>query len=221
MLKYNQLIENKKFRTGDLLLFSHKNNFSSCCNCLFTFFTNLIKCCTNSKYSHSAIIIEGKDLVKLGIYLGPSVENEEYFVLQSSYESFPDAENDELKLGVEIVSFQKLYNSYQGKIFWRHIQCRRDQQFYYKFAQAHSTVHNRPYDTDIIDWIKAAFQIKIGNVQKLNEFWCSALVAFVYTQLNFFDKNTDWTLISPVMLSQGSKYPRFKNCSINDEIQIL
>lgn len=221
MVKYQQLIDDNQFKTGDLLLFSHKDNYSSCCNCLFTCFTNLIKCCTKSKYSHSAIVIEGSDLKKLGIFLDPSVSNESYYVLQSSYESFPDAENNEYKLGVEIVSLTKLFNTYQGKIFWRHITCQRDKQFYKKFAEAHSVVHNRPYDTNIIDWIKAAFQIKVGNIHKLNEFWCSALVAYVYTKLGFFDEKTDWTLISPVMLSQNSNNPRFQNCFVSEELQVL
>ena len=63
MLKYAKLVEKKKFKTGDLLLFSHNNSCTSCCNCLFTCFTDLIKYCTNSKYSHAAMIIE-KNMLK-------------------------------------------------------------------------------------------------------------------------------------------------------------
>ena len=219
MFKHHKLNDDFEFETGDLLLFSHKDNFSSCCNCLFTCFTDLIKCCTKSKYSHSAIVIKGDDLKKIGVSLEDQLEK--YYVLQSSYESFPDAENHQYKLGVEIVSLNKLFSTYQGKIFWRHINSNRNKDFYMKLNEAHSVVHNRPYDTNIIDWIKAASKIDIGNTQKLNEFWCSALVAYVYTKLGFFDPNTDWTMVSPVMLSQSSKNPEFKNCLINNEIRVL
>ena len=216
------LVNNDQFKTGDLLLFSHKDNFSSCCNCLFTCFTDLIKCCTNSKYSHSAIIILGKDLKKLGILLDqPSLNIERYYVLQSSYEPFPDAENNMFKLGVEIVSMTALFNTYEGKIFWRQINCQRDDNFYRKFAEAHSVVHNRPYDLNILDWIRAAFKIEIGPTHRLDEFWCSALVAYVYTKLGFFDEDTNWTLVSPVMLSQYSNELKYKNCFISNEIRVL
>ena len=162
-----------QFRTGDLLLFSHKDNCNSCCNCLFTFFTDAIKCCTNSKYSHSAIIIEGSDIKKMKLLSAiPSSEIEKYYVLQSSYESFPDAEDDMYKLGVVIVSLRKLFNTYEGKIFWRHIDCVRNDYFLQKLSEAHSVVHNRPYDINPIDWIKAAFKINIGDNQKLTAFWC-------------------------------------------------
>ena len=81
MLKYQKYIENNQFKTGDLLLFSHKDNFSSCCNCLFTCFTDIIKCCTNSKYSHTAMIIEGTDAVKMNLFPGQN-NIEKYYVLQ-------------------------------------------------------------------------------------------------------------------------------------------
>jgi hypothetical protein len=220
MLKYQKYIENNQFKTGDLLLFSHKDNFSSCCNCLFTCFTDIIKCCTNSKYSHTAMIIEGTDAVKMNLFPGQN-NIEKYYVLQSSYESFPDAENNELKLGVEIVSLNKLFSTYFGKIFWRKITCIRDEGFLTRLAEAHSVVHNRPYDINPYDWIRAAFKINIGPTHRLDTFWCSALVSYVYTKLQLLPKDTNWTLVSPVMLSQRSMDPKFINCNIDDEVRVL
>ena len=219
MLKYQKMIDNNQFKTGDLLLFNHKDNFSSCCNCMFTCFTDLIKCCTNSKYSHTAMIIEGDDAIKMNLF--PSQPIERYYVLQSSYESFPDSENNEYKLGVEIVSFTKLLSTYFGKIFWRKITCIRDDGFISRLTKAHSVVHNRSYDLNPYDWIRAAFKIEVGQMHRLNEFWCSALVAYVYTELKLLPPNTNWTLVSPVMLSQKSMKPVFINCHIDDEVRIL
>ena len=178
MLKYSKLIENKKFSTGDLLLFSHKDNCSSCCNCLFTCFTDLIKCCTCSKYSHAAMIIEKKHAV----ILNPILNKEEYYVLQSSYENFPDAENHELKLGVEIVSLNELFSTYEGKIFWREVLFERNNVFISNLIDAHSVVHNRSYDINLYDWFRAAFGIHLGPRHRLDTFWCSALVSYMYTR---------------------------------------
>jgi hypothetical protein len=217
MLKYSKLIENKKFSTGDLLLFSHKDNCTSCCNCLFTCFTDLIKCCTCSKYSHAAMIIEKKHAV----ILNPILNKEEYYVLQSSYENFPDAENHELKLGVEIVSLNELFSTYEGKIFWREVLFERNDVFISNLIDAHSVVHNRPYDTNLYDWFRAAFDIHLGPKHRLDTFWCSALVSYMYTRFGLLNKDLDWTLVSPAMLSDKSKNPKFKNCIIHDEVRVL
>ena len=212
MLSYHNLIENEDLKTGDLLLFSYNGNCANCCNCLFTFFTGCIKCCTKSKYSHSAMVI--KD---------PSWDTDlkGYYVLQSSYESFPDAENHELKLGVELVSLEELFDSYNGKIFWRKIDCIRNETFYKNLEKAHSVVHNRPYDINPYDWFRAAFKIDIGPTHRLDTFWCSALMAYVYVQLGLLPKETPWSMISPQMLSCKSKNPVFQNCLIFDEVRIL
>jgi hypothetical protein len=222
MVKYKKLIENNQFKTGDLLLFNHKDNLSSCSECFFSCFTDLIKFFTNSKYSHAAIIIEGSDAIKMNLFPGiPSIGIERYYVLQSSYEPFPDAEDNQLKLGVEIVSFSKLVSTFYGEIYWRHINCLRNDSFLLKLIQAHSVVHNRPYDMDPYDWIRAAFKIEVGPTHRLDKFWCSALVAYVYAKLGLLPENTNWTLVSPVMLSQISMKPTFINCTIDDEIRIL
>ena len=36
--------------------------------------------------------------------------------------------------------------------------------------KAQSIAHNRPYDMDLIDWIKAAFNVHIGNEQNKKDF---------------------------------------------------
>lgn len=217
MVRYNKIKNNISLKTGDLLLFSHRDNCTSCCNCLLTCFTNTIKCCTKSKYSHSAIILEKKH----AMILNPVLTKENYYILQSSYESFPDAENQQNKLGVEIVGLNELIKVYEGKIFWRHIDYDRNNNFVSNLINAHSVVHNRPYDINPYDWLRAAFKIEVGPRHRLDTFWCSALVAFVYTKLGFFPANTNWTLVSPVMLSDKSSKPKFINCSISKEIRVL
>ena len=71
------------------------------------------------------------------------------------------------------------------------------------------------------DWIKGYFKIDIGNTQKENTYWCSALVSFVYVELGFLDKNIPWTLISPKELSSSSNELKFINCKLDNDTQII
>ena len=43
----------------------------------------------------------------------------------------------------------------------------------------------KPYDLNPLDWSKAARDIEIGDCQKDNTFWCSALVSYIYIKLGF------------------------------------
>ena len=42
-----------------------------------------------------------------------------------------------------------------------------------------------------------------------NRFWCSALVAFIYTELGLIDSNTDWSNMAPSDLA-NNKFEVFK-----------
>ena len=61
-MSYNLLAEEYNLETGDILLFSHKNSCNSCWNCLMSCFTDCIKCCTNSEFTHAAKILIGEKI---------------------------------------------------------------------------------------------------------------------------------------------------------------
>lgn len=174
---------------------------------------------TGSKYSHCAIIIKNPRFTctkKTGL-----------FILESSYENFPDVEDNEYKLGCELEDFDKVINTYKengGSVYWRKLHCDRNEDFYLKLAEAHSVLHNRPYDLVLTDWLKAAFHLNVGNTQNKKRFWCSALVAYVYTKLGFLNENTPWTIVSAKTFGteQPDKYEmQYTNCTLDKEIQII
>ena len=111
--------------------------------------------------------------------------------------------------------------NYKGRIYVRKLHCTRDKKFYEKIIEIHSTVHNIPYDLNPTDWIKGYYKLDIGNTQKENTYWCSALVSFVYVELGFLDKNIPWTLISPKELSSSSNELKFINCKLDNDKQII
>ena len=200
--KYLELVEKNRFKTGDILLFSNNSN---------SLFTNCIKCCTKSKYTHAAMIIKNPSWNK---------NLKGYYVLQSCYDNQRDVEDNERKFGVELVELNCLINSYNGKIYWRHIDTDRNSVFFEKLEKAHSVVHNRPYDVNIIDWIKAAFNINVGNNKHLKRFWCSALVSYMLVKLDILDKSTNWSLVSPMELGYRYDKLKFCKCEIYNEIRI-
>ena len=69
----------------------------------------------------------------------------------------------------------------------------------------HSEVFLKPYDMCLSDWLLATLRLDISP-QKTDRFWCSAFVGYIFTQLGWFDENTDWSIIRPCDLSSSSTY---------------
>lgn len=184
--------------TGDILLFN--GNY---------FLSHLIEYLTDSIYSHIGIII-----------INPNFENkilEGIYVLESGYESKPDIENNRIKYGVQLTKLDDIIKNYDGKLFVRKLICKRNREFYNKIIQIHSDVHNLPYDLNALDWIKAYFNVEIGDVKRKNEFWCSALVCYVYIKLGFLDENIPWTIIRPQDFSSKSRRFIFRKCKLEED----
>ena len=191
-----------ELEAGDIILFS--GNY---------FLSYIVEYFTKSIYSHVGVVLKNPNLGDAkfkGIYL-----------LESGFENTPDPENHRIKKGVQIINLEDKIKNYNGRIYVRKLHCKRDKRFYEKIIEIHSTVHNIPYDLNPIDWIKAYYQLDIGNTQKENTYWCSALVSFVYVELGFLDKNIPWTLISPKELSSSSNELKFINCKLDNDTQII
>ena len=188
--------------TGDIILFEGNYVVSQ-----------IIEFLTDSKYSHIGIIIKNPK------FLDKNLDNDLY-LLESGYENINDPENNRKKYGVQLTKFSDIIKNYSGQIFYRKLNCIKNKLFYDKLYQIHLDVHNIPYDTDIFDWIKAKLNLNIGDTQKKNKMWCSALVAYIYVKLEFLDNKLPWTLIKPNDFSDKSKILEFKNCTLDKEIII-
>lgn len=210
--------DTSQFKTGDLLLFHHEQDYDGCFNCVFSCFTGVIEFFSQSKYSHAAIIIRDPD------FTDPPLKG--LYVLESSFETFPDAEDHKYKLGVELEEFDKVISAAKPveTIYWRRLNCVRDENFYLTLKDIHKTIHDNPYDLFPPDWINALFHNKTNHGQNTNRFWCSALVAYAYVRWGFLPEKTQWTYITPKML--GSEKPdkyqlKYSNCFIEKERRIL
>ena len=176
-------------------------------------------CCTKSKYSHTAIVIRDPT------FTNPPLKG--LYVLESSSERFRDVEDNKYKFGVELEEFDKVINDARQHetVYWRKLNCIRDNQFYEKLAEIHKNIHDKKYDLFPSDWIDAGLhRYKGDNKNRMSNFICSALVAYVYVKLGFLPEGTPWTLVYPKMLGteKGNRYGlKFINCTLDKEVKIV
>jgi len=195
------------FETGDLLLFSDKKFIPS----------RAIEDLTHSKYSHTGMILRDPKF--------PNESFEGLYILESTgYIDAKDVEDHKYKVGVQINKLSEVYKVTNGEIYWRRLHTDRNENFYQVISEVHKITHDKGYDFDPDDWVKAYFDWHYGNEQKENVFICSALMSFLYDRLGFLEKPVDWTIVRPVDL--GTEYPpedrrvKIVNCQLDDEVQI-
>jgi hypothetical protein len=213
-------IEDLDLQTGDILLY-HEKDF---------WFSRIVEYFTGSQFSHVAMVIKDPGFTE------PPLKG--LYIFESGEEAIPDSENGRKKFGVQIVPLEQVVQNYNGRIYLRRLKCIRDNKFDEKFKKIHSNVHNIKYDTNLSDMMKALrHDNSISNCidktedkltdnigQKQTEYWCSALMAYVFTQLNFLPEDCQWTYIIPKQFSTedtDSKYAlNLKNCELGEEILI-
>lgn len=194
-------------QTGDILLYSTS-----------LWYSRIIEYFQGSKFSHIGIILKDP------VYINEKLKG--LYILESGSEDIPDPTDDKLKFGVQITPLEHTIKSYQnswmGNLYYRRLDCLRDQQFTENIKKIYHDVHNRPYDIDLSDWIKADLKLHIGNEHKTNTFWCSALVSYIYCKMKFL-KNIPWTIISPKNFSyyEDNETLKFINSKLAPEKNIL
>jgi|SaaInlV_165m_DNA_1040744.scaffolds.fasta_scaffold36346_1 cell wall-associated NlpC family hydrolase len=221
LYNFYYIMDYSQFQTGDILLFHNISNCKSCYRGVFSCFTDLIMCCSKSKYSHSAIVIRDPQ------FTNPPLKG--LYVLESSYEAFRDAEDHKYKFGVELEEFNKVMNDARQheEVYWRKLTCVRDKEFYDKLDNIHKNIHNKKYDCFPRDWLDAGLhKYKGNNKHRVSNFICSALVAYAYVEWGFLPNNTPWTLITPKMFGTEKREKNeynleFKNCFLDKEIRII
>jgi len=176
-------VELDSLKTGDLLLFSVELTFDP-----VTWFGKLIEVFTRSPYSHTGMIL--RDPIWI------SSELRGLYLWESSYEGTPDLQDGKVKLGVEITPIaQVLKSNYDSSIWCRRMNCPNDKLTVFNLMKIHSEVYDKPYDLNLGDWIDA--YLRKETKPKTERFFCSALVAFIYTKCKILSDNTDWSIIRP------------------------
>jgi len=177
-------------------------------------FSYVVEWFTWSRFSHVGIILKDPTYIdqKLtGTYL-----------LESGTELINDAEDGVKKFGVQITDFNKIYKGYTGEIWKRSIKPHEKREIIEEMlTKAHNIVHNKPYDTSILDLIRIDLEEKWGDCQRKNSFVCSALVSFILVSLNLLDINTTWDTVQPKDFDIGEWVEKnIKNCDLGNLVKI-
>jgi cell wall-associated NlpC family hydrolase len=167
---------NENFKTGDLLFFKGDKK---------SLIDDLIMDVSHSPYSHIGMIIVNPPWDKN--LKGP------YLLQSSSNYTYSDEDRKEEK-GVTLSSLPDNLNG----VNIRRYDGVMDAE---KLTNVHDEVHHLPYDTSWWDWIVAGlshlgFQ-SFHNDRHDNNFWCSALVAFVYVKMGILPEKTNWSNLAP------------------------
>jgi hypothetical protein len=176
-------------------------------------------------------------------WLDPSLCEEEYYVLESGSERFPDAVSGEFKFGVQVCPLSKVWAEYAtqgyGHLYVRRIRFLEPnasataEKLVNGIKTAYEKVKACPYDLNPCDWIRCYFdehktldQIEATshnhNNQKTTSFWCSAFMSFVLVVAGVLDKSVPWTMITPYDFSAFCAPQRllYRGCAYDAEVKL-
>ena len=195
------LKDKNSLQTGDILL-CHGYNPKG----LDPGIDGVIEFFTHSPWEHAAIIIRDPSWIDESLADG-------LYILQSGDgpNGYPDVLNGKL-CGVTL---NRLDDFLQNR---QHIYIRSLNNYIWtdnakeKFLNAFNESHGKPYDTGLWNWFCAGINswccygkckcCKCCIPPHENDFWCSALVAFMYVKMGCFDEDLDWSEKTPVFLAR-------------------
>ena len=173
-------------QTGDLILVNARDHW----------YDRMIESFSYSKFSHIGMILRDPTYLQNGKTL------KGLYFLESSLEKCDDAITHQRPWGVQIVPLHHVVahysNTSNGYLYYRKLTSQpRDTWFERTLRNSYAEVQGKPYDLLPWDWIKALFHIESGNNQRINTFWCSALIGFLYVRLKLLDPKLPWSLMAP------------------------
>jgi hypothetical protein len=203
---YNDIIN--KLDTMDVLLFNGQDYW----------FSYIVEAMTDSKFSHIGLVL------KSPTYIDPSLTG--IYFLESGSEIIPDAEDGKIKFGVQITELSSVIQNYTGRVYYRKLQLspndsaspitNNSTQYDPQIANAYQSVYDAPYDDNVIDLFKAVLGINLGDNQRTDDFFCSAVVTYIYTKLGIFPTDIQWDLIEPKDYTPNGKIDQLLKSSVQD-----
>ena len=191
--------------TGDVLLFRGNSWIS-----------RLVEWVGVSKYSHVGMVVKNPKFMDPDLVDG-------IYILESSWNHTPDAEDHKIKLGVQLHLLDDVLKEFAvGTVMVRKLGCERNEAFYKKLTELHKEIHDKPYDMNPWDWLCAKYNminpLPFDPAYKTTKrFWCSALVSYIFCHMGIIDKDINWSLVAPCEFSSDeAKWIRFL-CPIEKE----
>lgn len=201
-------IEPKNLKTGDLLLFVGELSWNP-----KSWVDKLIQIFTFKPYSHIGMILKDPtwiDSKMIGLYLW-----------ESSYEGTPDPQDGKVKLGVQITPLENIIKEKKQLIYVRQLYG-AEKLTINILEKIHKIVYEKPYDFNPLDWLAAYIRYPLNGSPKTDRYFCSALIACIYTQAGILNKNTNWSLSRPSDFSEQDTHLNWsENCRLEGLFQIV
>jgi len=171
-------------------------------SCVYSY---LIEWLTWSRFSHVGIILKDP------IYINPKLIGT--YLLESGLEYIN---------GVQITDWNSIYSGYTGEIWKRSLNPYEEKVVIQELlTKVHDVIHNKPYDTKILDLIRIGIEKKWGNCREKNRFVCSALITFILVSLELLDSKTEWDLIQPRHFDVNQWIEKnIQNCDFGELVKI-
>ena len=223
-------------QTGDIILFSNKKSW----------FSRLIEWKTETKWSHVAMVLKDPTYINAslqGLYIWESgaekfgdSENKKRKIgvqitdLSKIIDFNNDNLNDKNTTNKNTKNIKKKYG-YHGEVYFRRLygNTLTEDELQRRIIDIHNVVHNKPYDFELLDFLIATKESNIVNKKKkfinskkTTNFFCSALVGYIYPPLGLISKDTNWTRCEPAFFSTDNKSIEFLgNYQLGDELRIM
>ncbi len=198
----NYMDVRSQLNTGDIVLFSCKDNFLSIA----------IQLITNSKWSHVGMVL--KDHKKDVIYLWES----------TTLSNIKDIIDNELKKGVQLVLLSERIKYYHGVIAIRQLQGVRlddGSEEVQELIKLRQEIKNRPYEKHKLELLIAVIDT-VGeffkNCKDLSSIFCSELVAEAYQRMGLLDGELPSNEYVPKDFSEARKLQLLKGAFLGPEI---
>ncbi len=159
------------------------------------------------KWSHVGMILKLKEYDFLTVWESTTLSN------------LRDLDTGKLRKGVQLVPLSARVNMYDGDIVIRKLEgVTFDNNDIKKLMEFRREVTGRPYEQDIIELIKAAYDGPFGlNTEDLSSLFCSELVAEAYQRLGLLDESIPSNEYTPRDFSEKGKLKLLKG-RLSEEI---
>lgn len=190
----------EKLMTGDIVLFSGANSIIS----------DVVELALSSKWSHVGIVIKNPDFcVDIG-------EKDGLYILNSDGMYGIDIETGKTRIGVQIVDLKQKINDYCGTVIVRQLMSPFDRTEFENLRrnemlkQPYRSIFEKSYDylpTDLlITFLNAhgyTFANDLIDLRHLDHVFCSALVAYLFSNIGIMDTRIKWSICTPQYFAQN------------------
>jgi hypothetical protein len=154
-------------------------------------FSYVIEYGTWSDFSHVGLVLRG--------FSELDDQLTDLYMLESGFQTSPDAYEHKQKFGVRLSNLAQVCKEYDGQIYVRQLKASPAQKARMKsqLARLYPSIKDDLYDDCVKDIVRVGLDLNIGDNQRTDRFFCSALASFIFVKLGLLESSLKWDLVRP------------------------